>query len=200
MRSAPFSVRVARALIGAALLVLVGGCAASPRLFVNHEADMTLYQKIAVLPFSNLSGDTYASARVTRAFTTELLIANRFEITDPSLLSGELERLNAGFDSQGQINSVKLREAATNVGATAVVRGAVTEYQTRRSGTNEYPVVSFEAEMIDVATGLVVWRISISESGKGRLPIVGGSGERTFARVTEEAARRAVGMLREKAL
>jgi len=190
----------ARMLAGVLALALTSGCAASPRLFVNREADMTLYEKIAVLPFHNLSGDAYASARVTRAFTTELIISERFQIVDPALLSGELERLNAGFDAQGQINFARLRDAATAVGATAVIRGAVSEYAMRRAGTGEVPVVSFDAEMVDVATGFVVWRISVTETGKGRLPVVGGPGERTFARVTQAACQRAVAVLRAKAL
>lgn len=192
--------RASRLAAGALAIAILGGCAASPRLFVNREADMTLYDKIAVLPFYNLSGDAFASARVTRSFTTELIISERFQIVDPSLLSGELERLNAGFDAQGQIAMPKLRDAATAVGATAVIRGAVNEYAVRRSGTSEFPVVSFDAEMVDVATGFVVWRLSITETGRGRLPIVGGAGERTFARVTQEACRRAVDVLRRKVL
>jgi len=200
MNGLPVVRRWAR-LAGATLvLVLASGCAASPRLFVNREADMTLYQKIAVLPFYNLSGDGYAAARVTRAFTTELIISQRFQIVDPSLLSGELERINAGFDAQGLIPLPKLRDAATALGATAVIRGSVNEYAMRRSGTGEYPVVSFDAEMVDVATGIVVWRISVTQTGRGRLPIVGGTGERTFARVTQEACRRAVAALQAKAL
>jgi hypothetical protein len=189
-----------RLVAGVLALVVTSGCAASPRLFVNREADMTLYDKVAVLPFHNLSGDAYASARVTRAFTTELIIAERFQIVDPAVLSGELERLNAGYDAQGQINFAKLKDAATAVGATAVIRGAVSEYAMRRAGTGEVPVVSFDAEMVDVATGFVVWRISITETGKGRLPIVGGPGERTFARVTQEACRHAVNVLKAKVL
>jgi hypothetical protein len=42
--------------------------------------------------------------------------------------------------------------------------------------------------------------MSINESGRGRLPVVGGSGERTYSRVTEEACRRAVATLRAKVL
>ncbi len=195
------AVRFATRLAAAALaLVLTGGCAASPRLFVNREADMTLYQKIAVLPFYNLSGDGFAAARVTRAFTTELIISQRFQIADPSLMSGELERLNAGFDAQGQVPLPKLRDAATALGATAVIRGAVNEYAIRHSGQSDFPVVSFDAEMVDVATGIVVWRISVTQTGKGRIPIVGGAGERTFARVTQEACQRAVAVLQAKAL
>lgn len=200
MSALPAFRHAARLSAVAVALAVVSGCAASPRLFVNREADMTLYEKVAVLPFHNLSGDPYASARVTRAFTTELIIADRFRIVDPALLSGELERLNAGFDAQGQVNFAKLKDAATNVGATAVIRGAVSEFAMRRSGTGEVPAVSFDAEMVDVATGFVVWRVSVTESGKGRLPIVGGPGERTFARVTQAACRRAVDVLKAKAL
>lgn len=199
MSRSPAMRLAARLAAGALALVVTSGCAA-PRLFVNREADMTLYAKVAVLPFHNLSGDAYASARVTRAFTTELIIAERFQIVDPAVLSGELERLNAGYDAQGQINFAKLKDAATAVGATAVIRGAVSEYAMRRAGTGEVPVVSFDAEMVDVATGFVVWRISITETGRGRLPIIGGPGERTFARVTQEACRRAVNVLRAKVL
>jgi hypothetical protein len=192
--------RAARLVSGAVALAAMSGCAASPRLFVNGEADMALYDKIAVLPFANYSSDGFASARVTRAFTTELIIAERFQIVDPSQLSGELLKLNVTFDSQGNIDLAKLKDAATRVGATGVIRGAVNEYGMRRSGGGEFPVVSFDAEMVDVATGLVAWRISITETGKGRLPIVGGAGERTFARVTQEACRRAVDVLKAKAL
>lgn len=200
MNASPVLPRALRLAAGVLAIAATSGCAASPRLFVNREADMTLYQKVAILPFHNLSGDAFASARVTRALTTELIISERFQIVDPSLMSGELERLNVGYDAQGNIALPKLRDAATNVGATAVIRGSVGEYAIRRSGTTEFPVVSFDAEMVDVATGFIVWRISITETGKGRLPIIGGAGERTFARVTQEACQRAVRVLREKVL
>ena len=60
--------------------------------------------------------------------------------------------------------------------------------------------MAFDCEMVDVQTGIVIWRMSLSESGKGRLPIIGGTGERTFSRVTEEACRHAVALLRAKIL
>ena len=195
------SARAARRMLaaGGALALLVAGCAAPARMYVNPLADMTLYRKVVVVPFGNLSGDVYAGARVTRAFTTELVIADRFQIVDPAQLLGELERVNALPDATGQIDPVKLRDAAATLQATAVIRGAVNEYAARGSGSDTYPVVSFDVEMVDTATGNIVWRISVTETGKGRLPIVGGSGERTFGRVTQTACQRAVDQLRKKA-
>jgi hypothetical protein len=184
----------------AATFALLSGCAAAPRLFVNRDADMTMYKKVAIAPFTNLSGEPYATGRVVRAFSTELTISKRLQIVDPSMYQAELERLGASMDSQGAIDITKLRDACGKLEATAVIRGAVSEYGLRRTGTEDYPVVSFDAEMVDVATGIVVWRISVTESGKGRLPIVGGAGERTFSRVTEKAVRRAVTLLKAKVL
>lgn len=181
-------------------LPLLSGCASAPRLFVNRDADMTMYRKVAIAPFTNLSGEAFASNRVVRAFTTELIISKRLSVVDPSMYQAELERLNAQMDSQGAIDITKLREACGKLEATAVIRGAVSEYGMRRNGTEEFPVVSFDAEMVDVQTGIVIWRISVTESGKGRLPIVGGVGERTFSRVTEHACRRAVDLLKAKVL
>lgn len=191
---------MSRLLVALALLAAVAGCAPGPRLFVNHEADMTLYKRVVVVPFVNLSGEPYAVGRVVRALTTELVMIERFEIVDPSLLLGELEQANVAPDATGQFDIDKLRNAAAKLKATAVIRGSVTEYAIRRQGTDEFPVLAFDCEMVDVQTGIVVWRLAINHSGKGRLPIIGGSGERTFSRVTQEACQRAVKLLRAKIL
>ena len=180
-------------------VLTTAGCAAPLRVFVNPQADMTLYRKVVVVPFANLSGDPYAGARITRAFTTELVIADRFQLVDPAQLLGELERAGTLPDANGQLDPARLRDAATKLEASGVIRGAVTEYASRGSGADQYPVVGFDAEMVDTATGNIVWRISVTESGKGRMPIVGGAGERTFGRVTEAACERAVSELRKKA-
>ena len=193
--------RAMRVLVAAVMLgALTAGCAASPRLFVNRQADMTMYQQVVVVPFTNLSGEPFAPGRIARAFTTELVIADRFKMVDQSLLLGELDRAGGTPDGTGQFEIDKLRDAAGKLKATAIIRGTVSEYAMHRIGTDEFPVVSFDCEMVDVQTGIVIWRMSITESGKGRFPIIGGSGERTFARVTEQACRRAVRVLREKIL
>jgi hypothetical protein len=193
--------RSTRSLLAMCALVVLAtaGCAAPIRVFVNGQADMTLYKKVVMVPFANLSSDPYAGARVTRAFTTELVIADRFQLVDPAQLLGELDRAGTLPDANGQLDPVKLRDAAAKLEATAVIRGAVTEYASRGSGADTYPVVAFDAEMVDAATGNIVWRISVTESGKGRIPIVGGAGERAYGRVTQAACQRAVNELRKKA-
>lgn len=181
-----------------AAVLLSAGCSA-PHLFVNRDADLSLYRKVTVLSFANLTGDPYAGGRVVRAFTTELAIAEPYHLVDPSQFMAELDRLGARPDGQGNYDSAKLREAAAKLEVTGLIRGAVTEYGMRRSSSDEYPVLSFDAEMIDIATNNMVWRISVTEKGRGRIPIVGGAGSRTFGRVTQDACARAVRLLRGRA-
>jgi hypothetical protein len=186
------------AAVGLAALALAG-CASGPRLFVNPEADMTFYTKVAVLPFTNLSTERFAAARVARAFTTELIIANRFALIDPEDLRVALEKIGGEPNIEGQYDPEKVKRAAGELQAAGLIRGAVTEYQVTQSGNSQYAVLSFDAEMIDVATGATVWRISVSKRGKSPVPLIGGSGTRSFGALTQDACREAVGKLQSEA-
>jgi hypothetical protein len=183
---------------GTLAVLALSGCGAGARLYVNRQADMTFYKKVAVLQFSNLCPDMHAGARVTRALVTELSISDRFQLVDPAAVAGELERVGATPDAQGNIDPLKLKDVATRLEVTGFIRGAVTEYGMQRGGTEDFPVVSFDVEMVDAATGNSVWRISVTRKGKGRIPFLGG-GMRTFARVTQEACQQAVATLQQKA-
>lgn len=186
------------ALAAVALALFLAGCASGPRLYVNSDADLAFYKKIAVLPFTNLSNERFAGERVTRGFLTELTMAERYQIVDPGEFLTVLEKMGALPGSQGIYDPDKLKTAATQVGATGILRGAVTEFRTQRSGTSEIPVVAFDVELIDVATSNVVWRGSVAKRGKGRVPIFGG-GERTYAGLVEAASEEIVSRLEKVA-
>jgi hypothetical protein len=181
--------------IATALLLLasVAGCAAPGRFYVNGEADMAFYKKVAVLPFANLTSDHFAGERVTRMFVTELVIAERFQIADPGEVRAVLERTGGLPTYEGTYDPKKLKDAAVEVGANGLIRGAVSEYQMTGASSSGAmrPSVAFDVEMIDVATGNVVWKASITKRGKARIPILGG-GSATLSRLTEEACREVV--------
>lgn len=187
------------AIAAAASVTLLAGCAAPVRLFVNDQADMTYYRRIAVLPFTNLSPDRFAGDRVTRAFITELIIAKRFEVIEPAEFAASLEKVGGEPSVEGRYDPDKLKEAAAKAEATGIIRGAVTEYSTQRAGGDDFPAVSFDVELLDAATQKIVWRISINRRGHGRVPVLGGPGERTFGRLTQSACAEAVAHLRAKA-
>jgi curli biogenesis system outer membrane secretion channel CsgG len=191
---------VARGLFVASLLALASCASSGSRIYVNPEADMAFYKKVAVLPFTSLSPDQLAGFRVTRAFITELIMTNRYEIVQPEEFRPVLEQAGGLPGSQGTMDPAKLKDAAAKVGATGIIRGAVTEYQMQRSGSSDTPVIAFDVELIDAGTGNVAWRASVAKRGKGRFPVVGGGGARTFGRLTQMACEELVDRLRKEAL
>jgi hypothetical protein len=174
-------------------------CASGIRVYVNPEADLAFYKKIAVLPFGDVSGNSLAAPRVTRAFVTELIMTNRYQIVQPEEFVGGLNRMRIYPVSGSTYDPAQLKEAATQMGLTGILRGTVSEYQMSRDGSGEVPVIGFDAELLDVGTGNVVWRSSISKRGKGRVSILG-SGTRSLGRLTQEACSELVAGLKKEAL
>ena len=189
-----------RVLVAAGAIGCLAGCASvAPRLYVNPQADMAYYRRVVVLPFANLSQQNLAGERVTRAFITELIIADRFRVIEPADFYTVLARIGGEPGGDGTYDPEKLRQAAAQVEATGLIRGAVTEYQMQRFGQNELPVLGFDVELLDAATGNVVWRASIARRGSGRVPVIGGGGTRTLGRLTQETCAELVAELRKKA-
>jgi hypothetical protein len=68
-----------------------------------------------------------------------------------------------------------------------------------RSEGGDIPTIGFDAELMDVGSGNVVWRASISKRGKGRLSVFG-SGTRSLGRLTQEACAELVARMKKEAL
>jgi len=181
------------------LCALATSCGSTVRVFVNPQADLAYYKKIAVLPFNDLGGSRDGAPRVTRAFVTELIMSNRFELLQPEDFTSTLYRMGIFRQQDGTFDADKLKAAATQLGVTGILRGTVSEFQMTRVEGGDIPTVAFDAELIDVATGNVVWRSSITRRGKGRLPLLGG-GTRSLAKLTQDACRQLVEQLKGKAI
>ena len=185
--------------VAALAALLASGCATTGRLYVNPEADQGFYRKVAVLPFSNVSGNALAAPRVTRAFVTELIIADLYQIVEPELMQEPLSVSGVEPDGQGRYPSAKVKEVATRLEVQGVIQGAVTEYEMQRRGDDDTPVLGFDVQLLDVATGNVVWRFHWVGKGAGRMPVVGG-GIRTLGQLTQHACQASVAELKSRAL
>src|SRR5512136_616403 len=100
------------------LVTALAGCAASGsmRLFVNPDADMSFYKKVAVVPFANLTAEHFASERVERQFYTELVIAHRFQLVEDGEFRKAIDKNGATPDAQGQLDVEKVKQAAVALG------------------------------------------------------------------------------------
>jgi hypothetical protein len=198
--TAPRGLRGAFALSALLLGFVIAGCSSGGgvRMYVHPASDMSFYTKVAVVPFGNLSSERFAGERVGRAFITELNINGRLPLVEDGDFRKALDKAGAAADVQGAFETDKVKVAAAAVGANAIIRGTVTDYQMQPFGSSVSPVVGFDVEMIDVASGTTVWRASITRRGKGRVPIVG-SGTQSFGALVQDCCEEVVSKLEKEA-
>ena len=70
-------------MVGLLSAVLLSGCGGTGSTkFLHPEFDFGYVERVAVIPFDNLSNDQGAGARATRYFLSELLATEAFEVVD----------------------------------------------------------------------------------------------------------------------
>lgn len=178
----------------------LAGCAAGTKLYVNPQADLSAYTKVALMPFGNLTSDRFASERVSRALMTELIGTGHYQLVEPAEFWSTLVAVGGEPGSDGVIKPEKLKEAAEKLGVQALIRGAVSEYQVQRLNGADVPVVGFDVEMIDAPSGAIVWRTAVQSTGRGRIPLLGGPGARSLGVVTRNACAEVVAQLKGRVL
>jgi hypothetical protein len=181
------------ATIGSAVLAgisLAAGCAgAKPAEVTYHDSamDFSLVQKVAVLPFENLTQTSAAAERVRDVFTTMLQATGSSYVLPPGEVARGVERSSVANPlaptSEDVVNLGKV------LGVDAVLTGVVREYGEVRSGSTSAGVVSLSVQMLETQTGKIVWSASSTRGGVDASDRLFGGGGQPMDQVTADAVR-----------
>jgi hypothetical protein len=158
------------------LVVALAGCASSRhRPYQDPNMDFGALRTVAVLPFSNLTRDNLAAERVRDVFASTLLATGAVYV----IPYGEVVRSvgKAGIATAAVPATEDIVKLGTALKADGVIVGVVKEYGEVRSGTASGNVVSLSVQLIETATGRIVWAGTSTKGGitmKDRL--LGGGG------------------------
>ena len=120
-------------------------------------------KKVAILPFSSLSGKTAASETVTNIFITEIFNLGKFQVEEPGNILEFMIR--EGMNTLGEIDVESLKMMSAHLGLDAVIVGTVEEYDEGRTRVPSVPVVSITARMIEPKSGKIIWSAKNRRSG-----------------------------------
>ena len=174
----------------AAVLCAVAGCG-SPPVFIEPEADLDFYERVAVTPFWVSSADQSASDQVTDAFVTALMISGKYQVVEPGLFRHLLaEVADKSSASHRGLTPQQVQELGTKAEVQAVFEGSILTYEMTRIGQNQYPLISVELRMLDAQTGRLVWSMTLARKGGPGFPFFGFGQTRTLpelaAKVVDE--------------
>lgn len=154
--------------------------------FVNPRFDFGFLERVAVLPFENLSSDRQAAPRATRLMITELLATGAVDVVEPGEVQAALNRFGQRVTVPSTEQIVALGES---LGVQALIIGTVNESAVQRSGTAGIPVVSLDVHMVEVETGATVWAASHTEKGGSMAARVLGTTGEPITETTRDAVR-----------
>jgi len=191
--------RSAASLLLAGLLCLAGCAARVPATqFTNPKFDFSFVERVAVLPFENLSNDRQAGLRATRLMITELLASGAVDVVEPGEVDAALAKLQVGQPGRAtQPDTEQVLSLGKTLGVQAVIVGTVTQSETLRSGAVGIPVVTLDAHMIETETGTTVWAATESEKGGSAGARILGTGGEPISETTRRCVRRLIATLVE---
>lgn len=171
--------------ISLAMLLLLPACRSTGRTYHDANMDFGSVRTVAVLPFTNLSRDAAAAERVRDVFSNALLSTGGVYV----LPSGEVARgiMRVGIGAPATPSAEEVAKLGSVLKVDAVIVGVVKEYGEVRAGTAVSNVVSVSVQMLEAATGKVVWSGQSTKGGVTLSDRLLGSGGGPINRITEDA-------------
>lgn len=200
------SAPAARGGLGALAALALAACSlascSAPARFVDREADIPFYERVAIVPFAALGSDAASGQKVTDVFFVELLRAHRFEVVEPGQFAAAMMRVRGGTPATNPWSTAELAKLGEEAGVQGLFFGTVRDYEMERASQESFPLVSVDARFVDAATGRIVWSASRTRRGGPGLPLAGiifglfGGGEiHTLGELTSEICRELIATL-----
>lgn len=184
----------------AAAVVWTGGCASTMEStrFTNPRFDFAFVERVAVLPFENLTNDRQAGLRATRFAITELLASGAVDVVEPGEVQAALVSLTGLPPGRSPSPSAEqVLSLGKALGTQALILGSVTQSENLRSGNVPVPVVTIDMRMVETETGVTVWAATHSEKGSTLSARLLGTGGEPLAETTRRCVQRALETLIE---
>lgn len=184
------------ALIVTLLVAALAGCGGlRPTLFLHPEYNFGFVERVAVVPFENLTNERGAASRATRYFIAQLLASESFEVIEPGEVSrvlNELATVRTGDLTRDQITAI-----GQALRVQGLFLGTVNETSAARSGSSPQHVVTLVVRMVETETGETVWSATHTESGRGFWSALFGTGGRSQSEVMRRCVKKVLSTLVE---
>ncbi|MEE8577641.1 MAG: hypothetical protein V3T31_10335 [candidate division Zixibacteria bacterium] len=181
------------------LLVAIGyatlsGCGGmSPTLFVHPEFNFGFLERVAVVPFENLTQEQGAGARISRFFIAELLATESFDVVEPGEVSRVLQ--DYGTLRTGDLTQQQIIDAGTALKVQGLFLGTINETSSLRSGSTTKHVVTITTRLVETETGSTVWSATHTEGSGSFAGSILGTGSKSQSEVMRRCIRNVLSTL-----
>lgn len=149
----------------AAWLLFLAGCGAGSSVFVHPDYNFGYLERVAVVPFENLTSDQGAAARATRLFISDLLAAKAFDVVEPGEVTQALQKY--GSVRTAELTEAQIIELGKALSAQALIFGSVGASAAGRGSSQGAAVVTLVTRMVETEKGVTIWSGTTAAGGRG---------------------------------
>ncbi len=176
------------------VLMIGAGCGGMrPTVFIHEEYNFQFLERVAVVPFDNLSKDQGAGARATRVFIGQLLAADAFDVVEPGEVAKALEKYSLVRTSE--LTTEQAIDLGRQLKVQGIFLGSVTEADLIRSGGTTANTITIVARLVETETGATVWSATNTAGGRGFWSSLFGTGDKSQSEVMRECIKTLLGSL-----
>ncbi len=190
----PFMKFILTLLLVVVLSAALIGCAAGHvTSFLHPEFDFSRVERVAVVPFEDLSSEQGTASYASRVFLTELLATGAFDVVEP----GEVTRVvgEQSARKSAELTYEQIKKVGAELNVQAVIFGTVGESaDLRSSGVNGH-IISLNVRMVEVTNGSTVWSAVVNSGGPGFFARLFGAGDQSRGTAVRNAVRKAISTL-----
>jgi len=154
------------------LAVGLAGCGLSrSNVSYNREdVDLSLVNRVAVLPFINNTKDRFAAERVRDVAITQILALGIADVVDKGIVDSVMRE--EAIDPNLPIDLINLKRLGQRLNVQAFLLGTIDEASEIRRGSLSFPELALTLRLVDSKASIVLWQASgrrTTESWLGRL-------------------------------
>lgn len=169
------------------------GCGSRPTVFLHDEYNFQFLERVAIIPFDNLSSDRGAGPRATRIFLSQVLAAKAFEVVEPGEVTLALGKYATVRTSE--LTNDQILELGKRLRVQGIFLGTVTESASMRSGGATVNTVSMVVRLVETETGETVWSATAGAGGRGFWASLFGGGGSTASEATRDCVKKILNTL-----
>ncbi|NOY64840.1 MAG: hypothetical protein GXO97_05515 [Nitrospirae bacterium] len=144
------------------ILILSAGCAGEKNIKFYRSDEIKGIERVAVLPFENLSSEKEAAKRIRRTVIAELL-SRGVDVIEPGEVTRVLRELE--IRSPTALSIEDIQKTGKKLKVDALITGSVIAYRISRGINVSYPEVTIQLMLIDTETGNILWSVWNTEGG-----------------------------------
>jgi hypothetical protein len=172
------------------MFVLSLGCSSGSSSYLNTDVNFSFVQRVAILPFQNISQDLHGGTRMHSVFMASVLEQDALSMVSLGEILNAMSRLHLSPDAA--FTPTQIVDLGRELKVDAIFTGTVEEYGLERASNARVYVVTASFSMLETETGSLIWKTQVHENGTSIWRKLFGGGSASLYDVSRSVANKAL--------